>query len=608
MKHLCVILSLFVGLPAFAQEAAESSIPQFETVVEDMVFNTSSRVIIDEKAIRESRAPNITSLLSSQANITITNTPFQPNSIYIRGGDSSHVLILVDGVPFYDASTIQRTFNLNSLDVKSIRRIEIIKGSQTVLYGGQALSGVIKIETLPREITQQTTLQGQIGTQRARDLSASHVEPFLGSQAFVIRGQGAWKDVKSPVLDSSKTYERNTWNSDGAYIWKGSFEGNLKASYIQEYNLSPSSNPATYKIMDADDFEIYNRQLGVSSSMKLNDTFLNPRLSMSVQNSVRQFNQPVNSTNPLLTDQDYGANLRTIRLDVTPYKSDLIAVNSGVSYIYEDFVYRDTGAEISNSFAEQRGLFAKVDFTPLEQVALSVGGRIENWANHDAVSTYQVGLTLFQNTKLEVSTGYKIPSLFQLYSTYGNPDLKEERATQYSLTQDIKLTDNQQLSITLFTSQFSNLIVTQGSYPSLRYTNVNKSETRGAEAVYILRPTASSSLLFTYGYQEPRDTDNDRWLIRRPLVNGSVKYVQNFDTQNFSVEVVAAGERTDRNGPTSLTTLPGYAIANASYSYSLAKGPSIYTRINNLLDYRYQETYSYYTEGISGVIGAEYSF
>lgn len=604
MKPFYLLLPFLITSPAIAQEAP----PAFETVVEEVMFNTSNRTVIDEKTIKDSRAPNITSLLSTQANITVTNTPFQPNSIFIRGGDSSHVLILVDGVPFYDASTIQRTFNLNSLDIKSVRRIEIIKGSQTVLYGGQALSGVIKIDTIPQELDEKTMLKGHIGTPTERDLSLAHTESFSDTQGVIFRGQGTWKDAKSPVLDSNQTYARNSWNGEGAYVWKGAVDGHLKGHYIQERNFSPSSNRTTYQIIDADDFEQYSRQIGVSTNLKFNEMPWSPHLSVSTQNSVRTFNQPVNATNTTLTDQDYGANLRIVRLDTTPLKTEGLSVNAGLSYTYEDFVFRDNKVERVQKFAEQRGLFVKTDWQVHNNVELSAGGRIESWENNHGVSTYQVGLTLFENTKFEVSTGYKIPSLFQLYSSYGNPDLQEERAIQYSATQDLKISENQQLSLTLFSSNFSNLIVIRGNFPSLKYTNVTKAESRGAELVYTLRPTADSSILVTYGYQEPRDVDNDRWLLRRPLNNGSIRYTQTFGPSTGSIELMGAGERLDQTGQTTYGSIPGYMIANAAYSYEVNKGLTAYLRVNNLANYRYQESYTYYTEGLSGVLGAEYWF
>lgn len=607
MKYLSVLFSLFLIVPAFAQE---EEVPSFETVVEDVIFNTSTRIVIDEKAIKESRAPNVTTLLASQANITITNTPFQANSIYIRGGDSSHVLILVDGVPFYDASTIQRTINLNSLDIKSIRRIEILKGSQTVLYGGQALSGVIKIDTLPQDTETKTGILSHLGTSQTRDLSATHIEKIDEDHAGVLRAQGSWKDLSSPVLDSEKKYSRNSWNGEGAYIFKGVLEGNIKGMYIQELNYSPTSDFMTYKIVDADDFKQFSRQLGVSSTFKFNDVPFASRLTLGMQNSQRQYDQPISATNAFLTDYNYGANLRSIRLDLTPFKTDFLTVNVGASYIYEDFVYRNKGAEISNSFSEQRGIFAKTDLEIMKQLKFFIGGRLENWAHQEYVGTYQAGITAFEKTKLEVATGYKIPSLFQLYSAapYGNPDLKEEKSIQYTLSQELLITEKQQFSITLFDSHFSDLIGMQGSLNSTKYVNIAKTETRGVEFLYSLRPTDSSSLSLAYGYQEPRDMDNNRWLTRRPLVNGSIKYLQSWGSQSGSVEFVGVGERVDRSGASEYTSLPGYVTANASYSFDISKGLTAYTRLNNLFNHRYQDSYTYYSEGFTGVIGGEYWF
>lgn len=592
---------------AVASQALAQEIPSFETVVEDVIFNTSTRTIIDEKTIRESRAPNITTLLSTQSNVTITNTPFQPNSIYIRGGDAGHILIIIDGIPFYDASTIQRTFNLNSLDVKSVRKIEIIKGSQTVLYGGQALSGVIKIDTIPTELEQRTTLQAQGGTHNMKDLAFTHTELTGSNRAMLLRGQGTWRDSQSPVLDSSKTYGRNTWNGEAAYAWKAAIDGHVKAQYIQELNWSPTSG-MNYKIEDSDDFEQFYRQLAASTHLKFNELAWNPRLSLGVQNSARQFKQPQTLVNPFETDQDYNANLHSMRLDLTPVKTDKVQIHAGASYIYEQFRYKNKGVTQTDDFSEQRGIFAKADIEIDKNLSVSAGARAENWGDKNPIGTYQVGVTAFQNTKLEFSTGYKIPSLFQLYSDYGNPDLQEERAQQWALTQDIPFNEFQNFSITLFNSEYSNLIVTRGGFPNLRYENVSKATSRGLELAYSLRSSDVSSWLFSYGYQEPRDADKHTWLLRRPLVNGSVRYMFSSRPHSASFELMGAGQRTDRITNTQTVMLPGYMTANASYSYQFDELLTLYVRVNNLANYRYQETYSYYTEGTSAYVGAEYIF
>lgn len=604
MKVVVVLLLILSGgLVCFAQ----STPPSFETVVEDVVFNTSSRVIIDEKTIQDSRAPNVTSLLATQANVTITNTPFQPNSIYIRGGDSSHVLILVDGVPFYDASTIQRTFNLNSLNIKSIRRIEIIKGSQTVLYGGQALSGVIKIDTIPQDFVTKTGLQAALGTQNKMDLSFVHTQALSPEDVVIARGHGSWKDAKSPVFSSTATYPRHSNSGDVTYAWKGSLEGSLKLSHIQERNYSATSG-AGFQILDTNDFVQFSQQLGVSANLRLTEGAWSPQLSLSTQNSVREFDQPVGPTNPNLADQDYNATLRTARLWATPFKLDSLSFLTGLSYTFEDFVAKDLGVELANAFSEQRGLYAKLDYDIAQNFELSIGGRIENWDHQNAVSTYQAGLTLFEKTKLEISTGYKVPSLFQLYSSYGNPDLKEERASQYSLSQELDLSPTQGLSMTVYTSQFSNLITTVPVAGGLRYANVNKVEARGVELTYRFLSSSTSSVVATYGYQEAKDIGSGRWLTRRPMVNGSLRYSQNWGAHAGVFELLGAGEKLDRTGTSTYSFLPGYLVANATYNYTLSEQASFYARLDNLLDHRYQETFSFYTEGLTAQLGAEYWF
>lgn len=605
-RSMKTVLIFLTGLMATLAAWADPPSPNFETVVEDVVFNTSSRVVLDEKLIKDSRAPDLTTLLSSQANITIATRPFQPNLIYIRGSDASHILILVDGVPFYDAATTQRTFNLNSLDIKSIRRIEIIKGPQTTLYGGQALGGVISIETLPENIQSQQLLQTRVGQNNLSDAAVGIILPTQESNGLYLRAQAGQFKTESPVLDSSKTYSHIKTNSEAAYMWRGPVQAYLKAHYISEKNETPNMSRTTNALYDAEDLEQKSQQLGVSSVIKFSELPWTPSLGITVVNGVRQFDQPVNSTNTSLIDQDYGSNLQTLRLNATPLKNDTATVLVGASYLYEDFFYRDLGIERNNSFAEQRGLFTKLDYNLNADWSLAAGVRSESWEKHDPVSTYQVGITAYKNTKLEFATGYKIPSLFQLFSSYGNPDLKEEKSNQYSLTQDIPLAENQSISATIFYSEFSNLIVAQQNGYSFKYANVNKSETRGAELSYNLRPTSDSSLLVTYGYQEPKDIDNNRWLQYRPLVNGSIRYTQTWNKHVGSLEILGAGERLDRAG-TNYISLPGYTTANAAYTYNWDENLALYARLNNLTNQRYQESYTSFSQSFTAFVGLDFS-
>lgn len=609
MGKWTLILGLLLASTAFSQD-----IPTFETVVEDVVFNTSSRIVIDEKTIKDSQAPDVTSLLATEANISISSSNFQSNSVYIRGGDAGHVLIIIDGIPFYDASTSRRTLNLNSVDIRSVRRIEVIKGSQTVLYGGQALSGVIKIDTIPKDFNSQSTIQARLGTQDARDLSFLNTQELKPNHALIIRGHGSWKNADSPVLDSTRTYEQNNASGELTYAWHGGLEGHVKANFLQDQNFTTTTT-GTAAVADTDDFEQFSRQFGVSSVIKFNEMPWTPRLGLGVQTSNRTIKQPMLPINPTGSDEYYDANLHNIRLDFTPLKTDRFNLLAGLSYNMESFIFKDNGVQQFDKTLEQKGIYVKADYTLHQNVIFTIGGRAETWNGEDALTTHQLGLTLFKNTKLEYSNGYKIPSLHQLYSkSYGNATLKEEKAQLYSLTQDIEINENQNISVTFFASEFNNLIVYSivGTEPITNRPigmnmNVSRAQSRGVEASYILRTGSDSSYIFTYGYQEPKDLDRNTWLNNRPLVNGAVRYMTNWNRHSGSMELQGQGQRYDRFRA-DVRTLPGYMTANASYSYNFDNGFMGHLRLNNLMDHRYQESDSYYSEGFSALAGAEYTF
>lgn len=555
----------------------------YETTVQDVVFNSSSRLILTEAMIQKSQAPNVPSLLLTAANISVTSTPFQPTSISIRGGDSGHVLIFVDGIPFYDPSTIQRTGNLAALDIKSIKRIEIIKGSQSVLYGGQALGGVIKIETLPQNDFSE--INGEIGSHNHLAFGAE-----IAKKNFIARGNLKERKADSPAKDSKKTYTQDQNNISLAYRWKNSTEGYIKAHHLYVNSFSPSSD-ASYQIVDMDNFNLSSEQNFLTSQVQFKETKWNPKLSMGLQNGVRFFVSPNESM-----DEDYKSHFRFIRLDLKPYNSDTLIIDAGINYSYEDFRFEEFDIKKAEAFLEQRGLFTKFTTLINQDNEMSYGARLEDWSGHNPVSVIQVGFS-HKKTKVEASTGYKAPTLYQSHSTYGNPDLKEEQGTQYSLSQEFK-----NLSVTVFYSRFKNLISTTGTFPAIRYVNINDTETKGAELSYQI-----DSIILNLSYQEPKDLDKNNWLPRRPLVNGSLQYLFGNEQKFGSFEILAVGPRKDV-GPNGNVRIPSYVVGNFGYNFVLSPTSKIYSRVNNLTSSRYEETYAYFAEGISGILGWSGSF
>ncbi len=550
---------LFLSFTAFAQN--------YETVVEDIVFSSSSRIVITEDMIKKSHARDLPSLLLTTANVSITSNQFQPTSISLRGGNSGHVLIIVDGIPFYDPSTIQRTGNVSSLNIKTIKKIEVIKGSQSVLYGGQALGGVIKIETL--------------GDTNSGFLEAGTQSFYSGgleysSERFIARGSYAEKKAESSARNSSKNYPLDQQNVDLVYRWKNNTDGYVKASYLRDSRYSPSSD-INYQIIDVSDFKLSSEQGLVSSQVFFKELAWQPRFSFSLQNGLRFYDFPSQPMN-----EDYKSRTHFIRIDAKPVRTQNLEIDLGLSYSFEDFIFQEFNYETADAFLEQRGIFAKFTSILDADTILSYGARTENWSGKNPVNVFQIGLS-HKKTKAEISTGIKTPTLYQLYSNYGNPDLRAEEGAQASVSQEID-----QLSVTVFYSRFKNLISTTGAFPAIQYSNIKKSETRGAEASYTQIFNDQHSAILNVSYQEPKDLSTNTWIARRPLFSSSLRYLYG----NIYAEILHIGPRTD------VIKLPSYDVFNLGASLN-----SFYLRIDNIGNNRYQETYGYYSEGISAIVG-----
>lgn len=574
---------------------------QQQITVKDVGFNSTSKVILNQEAIRKSRAPNITTLLAQTANVAISNSAVQPGSIYLRGGDSGHILILVDGLPFYDPSTVQRTVNLNELDVRSIRRIEVIKGSQSVVYGGQALTGVIKIETLPLETESRVDAQLEAGT-RQYSKAGAHLIRELGTEnAVILKGASVGKDNRSPVLESSETYWSQLSTGEAAYVHRGeAFDAFAKIAQIYDVNALTESNSSTYRAVDSDSYHSYVDIKNLTLGFRGKKIPFRPSVTAGVQNARREF------VIPSSVDQDYGSQALLTRMDATVVERQDYQVQTGYSSANEKFVYRDQGNESVNAQQFTQGLFIKGLYNASENLTLEAGIRSEFYQTQVSKETYQIGLTLLKGLKLEYATGFKAPSLFQKYSSYGNQELKPELAETWTLSGEISSGEKFNLSLTLFETTFKDLITTQGSYPNLRYYNISKAVTHGAElqSTFRFRPIRID---LGVGYQEPWDVNGARWLLRRPLRTESVRLTADLsDSLNTGFEVLHVGERLDRVSTTRYEGLDAYTVVNGFLSQQLNSNFSTYLRLQNIFNQRYEESVGYHNEGFFALVGIEF--
>ncbi|MEQ1722231.1 MAG: TonB-dependent receptor plug domain-containing protein, partial [Pseudobdellovibrio sp.] len=529
MKRFYLLIFLYV-LIVNASQAKELNL-----VLSDPSFKTSSQTLISNQEIKKSHAKTMTALLASQANISIAQTSFSPPSVYIRGGDSSHVLILVDGVPFYDPSTIQKTININSIDVRTVEQIEVIKGSQSVVYGGQALSGVIKIRTLNKKNENSAKIYADAGSFSQSTLGSTasiKLSDLWGFKADVSLNK---KEALSPVLNSSKTYPSAQTNVGAAFTYQGDFSGFIKLnSSTDNTDIATTAFP-NYFAADTNNYHTTSTQLSLVSSLEARKLILQPALSISLLKNNRYYEQDAVSGSGSATNLDYDGDLQAARLDLKLFSNMNLTINAGASLTAEQLISRDQNVQQSNDSVDYLGAYTKFNYYISENTVYEAGLRLDNDQNKNYYLTYQAGITLSQNYKLEVATGFKNPSLFQLFSSFGDKNLKPETSTTASLSAYKTFEKNISTSLTLFYSQFENLVDARGS-PS-KYTNIAKSRTYGFEASLTAKEFIPTYDLNTnFGYQDPKNLENDSWLLRRPKYTASLKITKNAETFNLSAE------------------------------------------------------------------------
>jgi iron complex outermembrane recepter protein len=601
MRISTVVYLLLFSLTARA-------VQEFETVVKETQFNSSSRIVIDKEEIEKSHARSVTALLAAQANISIAQSNFTPSSIYLRGGDSSHILILVDGVPYYDASTIQRTINLNSIDIKSVEKIEVIKGSQSVLYGGQALSGVIKIETIPKELKNASQVVLQMGSFNQSSVAAGGLHILNDESAVSVRGSYSQKEAASPVLTSTKKYPTNLGTGELSYINRNSpihYLFKTQTSF-DKTSIATTAFPA-YSALDTDNYGTSTYQLSLTGLFTMPQNFLKPVLSLTTQQSNRTFEQDYFSSGGYPTKQDYDGKSFLARLELTPVDSGSFNVRVGGQFNQEKMIFKDSDVLQSDVNTEFEGFFAKGQLHAAENLNLELGLRSDFNQMKNKIDTFQFGATVLEDFKFEYSTGFKQPSLFQLFSAYGNTNLAPEKSTSTSVSLDHRFNDSFFVSYTVFVNQFENLIIIRGT--PQKYENVQTSDTRGHELMIAYRDLENAlNYNLSLGYQEPYDSAQKTWLVRRPLRTASLKVRKDFEVFGFGAELMHNGDRRDRTGSASYGTLVPYTLLNLVADYTPSEAMSFFTRAQNVTNQRYESSYGFFDEGFNLSAGAQFNF
>ena len=264
--------------------------------------------------------------------------------------------------------------------------------------------------------------------------------------------------------------------------------------------------------------------------------------------------------------------------------------------------------------------YAELQSNPFKDFNDTVSVRYDSNDRFGSATTYRIAPTYFieaTGTKLEASvgTGFKAPTLSEMFQNfppyfYGNPDLRPETSTGFDAGfEQFFLNSRLQLGATYFYNRIRNLIDDNATFTS--YANVGRAHTDGVESFVSIKPIDAVTLRVDYTYTQAFDDILNEELLRRP------KNKWNLDARwqathklSLDLDLLAIGPFIDGNRDFSIErlTAKGYTTADIAANYDISKYLTIYGRVTNIADEKYQDPVGYLRPGRGVFAGVKTRF
>ena len=582
-------------------------------------------ITLDDITTRQSIA--VTDLLRTVPGVTITRNGGigTTTSVNIRGAESDQTLALIDGVKLNDPSTPGGGFNFGNLLTGNIERIEVVRGSQSVLWGSQAIGGVVNIVT--RAPTEKLSINAS-GEYGSHD-SASVVGNVSGKFGPVSASLGAVylrTDGFSSFNETRGGQERDGYRNFGAnakfnIALSDAISVDLRGWY-SDGKVGFDGFPApTFSFGDTPEFARTKELVAYAGlNAALLDGRFNNRIAYTLTDTHRQ-NVDLTGGTTFETFNAKGKNERFEYqgiVDVT----EAVSATFGAETEKASFRTSSYGEPFSTANARINSFYGQLSAKPVAGLTLSAGVRNDDHDTFGGKTTFSANAVFTPNegsTTLRASygEGFKTPSLFQLFSDYGNTALKPESSKGWDAGITQKLLDGKiELGATWFHRDTRNLInfisctVLTGicaNRPFGTYDNVGRARAQGLEFALTLKPVDALRVQANYGYVDAINKATGLDLVRRPRhsVNASIDYDWAFGLKTGAT-VTHVGSSFDNAANT--RKLDGYVLVDLRAAFPVTHNIELYGRIENLFNEQYETTYRYGTPRRAAYAGVRLAF
>ena len=604
----------------------------------------SSVTVITREEIENKAAKSIVDVLRPVEGLFVSERGGMGGnvSITLRGAKPSQTLVLIDGVRIGDPASIAGDFDFGAYSPSDIERIEILRGPQSALYGSDAMGGVINIVTrkgVGKPKFSATVEGGSYGTTLGRAAVSGSQDAF--SYAFSLNGiktdgfsSFGYRIGRYAAYGPFENDPAQKLNGSARLGWDGGQGVSIEAGYLGFWSNAHYDNAASPPVTAADvpflDVALnrqkaFTNQAWTKGSVDALDGRMQTTLNLFANRTDRySTNDWSSSYGPYFATNDYrgqryGAELQNnFKISeqfflITGLRSEnetARVTSGGVPRNSQPLTLDVDQSQYTNS------AFATLQWSPLERLTLSMGGRADAVEGNDTFWTWRgtAAYDLSATTKLRASvgTGAKAPSLYQMYSAYGPianglPPLAPEHNIGVDAGIDQSLLDGRAtVSATAFWSKYRDLIDYACAGYTCLYYNVGQAAISGFEASgrYTVVPGQwMVKASYTYTYAENLDTNTQ--LLRRPRNRGSLSAVYTgIPNTEIEAQLYLVGSQLDFGD----IKLASYARLDMWARYRVNDTVSLYLRGENLTNAHYQEVYGYGTTGPAVYAGVKASW
>ena len=555
---------------------------------------TNGRTVVTQQQFADQNFTDVKDVLNYVGMIDVAQSGprGQQTSVFTRGTNSNHTLVLLNGIPINDASGENGAYDFGQDFLQNLTAIEVYRGPAAAHFGPDAIGGAVNLITAI-DYQNKMTVGSATG---GGDIAGNYYTEKNGWKINLKGGlhksesesalvaDGADKDG---VKNKSITINTEKQINDNWTFWSSTFGRNTHA-------LLDGHSSNLQVGYDADN-TLFAQQLGFDRTAKDEKSFI----TLHTHAYDREYTSPADEID------NYKANAYTVRAEHQKQQSDKFSWGLGTEYRNDSASFQNRGSYTSNVDADYNttAVYGNVGYKFANDLVGSVHLRTDNNSVIGNNDSLKVGLQKNNvlpklNLRTTYSIGHKAPSLYELYGAdnfgyQGNSDLKAEQSKSVELAADYKLDTNSMFTVSLFQSNISNII----EYSGNTYVNsAGTTDQSGMELAYSNRTDQGSMRLFATSLSSEKADGSAQ--LRRPetsfganimkKINEDVRFVANykftgehFDTHNSNYNTISMPE----------THLLDVGIKKDFGGYELG------FNVFNILDQDYQKPHGFSQEG-----------